>query len=143
MFIEYREFNDGYSDELSMRRQNLTALKQKREQIEGLINTEQRIITLEEIKQSPMKEGSKGKRLHISHMLTEYLGVLPKGLINISNYNAYASSKNQAISAKFLNSSKKQFRKDLLTKRRSKTPKRRPLSRRKSKAKSNFRNSKS
>jgi hypothetical protein len=72
MFIKYSEFNDGYSDELIMRKQNLTALKQKREKIEYLINTEQRIIKLEEIKQSPMKAGYKGKILHISHILTEY-----------------------------------------------------------------------
>jgi hypothetical protein len=52
--------NDEQNNDLSVHKLNLTALKQKRKEIESLIQSEQRMLEMEESKQSPFKKSTQG-----------------------------------------------------------------------------------
>lgn len=60
VFKDLKMPNDQQNNDLSVHKLNLTALKQKRKEIESLIQSEQRMLEMEESKQSPFKKSTQG-----------------------------------------------------------------------------------
>lgn len=100
------DFEDEITDEMTIHRLNLTALKKKKAEIDSLIQNEQRLIEMEESKHSPQKTGHLGiefskcveKNQNTLNNLRADLDTSPPN--NVSKYSSNTTNKPNRSSRK-------------------------------------------